>query len=532
MNEKIKPWMVVVCITEDGFSEEGVILQVEEADCHYWWIPVPPKDKHGHRAKHHIQAPRRTPIEELEARIDANGVDLHPMVHTGLKALSVAELEHRIATKACKKMNLLGALTIMRQQWAWIKPYVERAGAGMASLLDTEAVAAYANLAATKHRVSPTRVVRALRAYLIGGMRIEALLPAWDRSGAPGQPRFPRADKDGNFSKRPGRRNPAARHGMVGHLGIVATADVRAKLRLGYRQFKTSKKISLETAHALTLGKYWADQVKISGTARKITLLPIEQLPTIEQFRRHGPGPDPKNSVRRINIGEHRWERDHRGHFGNERSKLKAAGQCGAIDSTSDDQNLVLGVDRTVGMPASWNTKLRENYTGYIAGFYSGFERPSTLTSLITIALAADSKVAFCKRYGVQITEDDWIGLNFRRVRADNGELKSEEGIATMSSVAISAEFVKAYAAERKNGVESSHFQLQIGATHQLPGSTQGQVRKRGDANPQRDACLTTTNTCTTPSGGSFSTTTCRRYRSCSPSKCAETRSSRLGRQS
>jgi putative transposase len=486
----IKPWMLIGKAVDGGIRYEGLILCIDNDKNAYWWIPIPASDKHGKRIKHHISAPRQDPMECLTQRIAANDVELRPFKPLGMTAQSAAAIEE-LAASGTNSRNLKASLARMREHWSWIEPYVKQAGAGMQTLLDVDAVAAYSRTASLKFRVKSQRIVRALRAYLLGGMRIEGLWPAWDRSGAPGKPRLPRCDKNGNCSRRPGRRNPAALSGMDEHLGIVTTEDVRVKLRLGYRQFKTSKKISIATAYSLTLGKFWAERVEIVDARRKITLLPVEKLPTLDQFRRHGPGPDPAMSARRINLGEHEWERDHRPLTGSEQHKLRAAGQCGTIDSTSDDQNLVLSVDRSVAMPTSWNTKVRDNYTGYIAGFYSGFEHPSTMTSLICIAMAADSKVAFCNRYGLKVSDDDWLALNFRRIRGDNGELKSESGISAMTSSEVSAEFVKAYAAERKGGLESSHFQLQIGATHQLPGSTQGKLRKRAESDPTKDACLT-----------------------------------------
>lgn len=492
MNTQIRPWMIVSRL-KDGASEDiGVIVDVNKASGKYTWAPYPRKSKSGRRTRHHLRPAVQEDITALQLQLDEHRVALREQTHVGLQAMSVAEVEEIAGdVNHPQSASYQTALQIMREQWSWIEVYVKRLGAGIDALVDRSAMSAYARSAATTHKVAEGRVVRALRAYLIGGMRQEALLPAWGRCGAPGRPRLPRADSKGQYTTRPGRRNAAARHGSIEHQGVVSTDDVRTRLRLGWRQFKTSKKVSVQKAYALTLAKYWADRVEVNDKGRKITLLPIEQLPTLDQFRHHGPANDSKLSARRINIGEHRWDRDYRQEYGNERSRLKAACECASIDSTSDDQNLVLSIDRLTRLPTSWNTKVRENYTGYIASFYSGFERPETMTSLIAVAMAADSKVEFCARYGITITDDEWLSLNFRRIRIDNGEFKSEKGIGAMTASQVSMEFVEAYGAERKNGVESTHFQMQIGATHELPGSTQGQIRRRGDEDPTKDACLT-----------------------------------------
>jgi len=168
-----------------------------------------------------------------------------------------------------------------------------------------------------------------------------------------------------------------------------------------------------------------------------------------------------------------------------------AACQLAFIDSTPEDQNLVSQADPTVLMPQSYNTKVVDGYTGYIAGFYSSFERPSTLTSLAALYHAEQDKVEYCRRYGVLITPDQWIPVAFKLARGDNGEGKSEEGIHAMTGAEITAEFTRSYAAEMKGPVESTHNVVARGAGHLMAGSSQGRRPQRGDENPAKDACQT-----------------------------------------
>lgn len=478
---------------DDGHVDEGVIVHLHEGTGDYWWIPSQERDKHGERLKHYIKAPRKDTQKSLEARIDSGEVSLHRLEPTGLAVIPLAQLREK-AEKAAKSptkraRNLVESLAFMDEQWSWIAPLVE--SEPIEILLEVEHVKAYAESRKSEFGVKPEQIVRAVRAYLAGGRKKEALLPGWERRGAPGKPRHPVTNDDDNTAKRAGRRNVAVEAGYAHLAGIQATPDVREKLRLGYRKYKTGKHISVRMAFTMTLAEYWAESVVITDGVRKVTLKPLEVLPTYDQFRRHGPGADPANSANRINLGDHRWQRDQRALPGTERDKVVAAAQWGGIDSTSDDQNLVLGVDRTIELPASWNTKVTEGYTGYILGFHSGFERPSTMTALMAIAHSAESKVEFCKRYGIDITDDQWIALHLRRIRGDNGEHKSEAGIHGLTKAQISLEFVQSYAAERKGTVESKHQTLHRAAGHQLAGSTQGVRHKRGDSNPKKDACRT-----------------------------------------
>jgi len=249
--------------------------------------------------------------------------------------------------------------------------------------------------------------------------------------------------------------------------------------------------VTVKRAYALTLAEFYSASMKKTSQGLEIALLPEDMVPTIHQFRRHGPGADPAMSVSRINLGQHRYARNHRPLHGTARDGLMAACQLAYIDSTPEDQNLVSQADPTVLMPQSYNTKVIEGYTGYIAGFYSSFERPSTLTALAALGNAEQDKVEFCRRYGVEITSDEWLPLAFKTVRADNGEVKSEEGIHAMSWSEISAEFTQSYAAERKGPVESAHNVVARGAGHLMAGSSQGRRHERGDEDPAKDACQT-----------------------------------------
>lgn len=490
MTTIIKADHIIRNSTPAGLVDEGVIVHVDAEAGNYWWVPSQERDKRDLRIKHYIKAPRKAPLGPLADRLEARSAELVALAPTGLAATPIAQLrEQALEPRTLRGKNLVEALALMDQQWSWIEPLVSKEP--VETLLDVEVVSAYARLRAEEFSVRPEQIVRAVRAYLIGQRQIAALLPGWERSGAPGKPRPPVANTEGQFTTRSGRRNIAVLKGFPELAGIQATPEVREKLRLGYKKYKTGKHISVRTAYAMTLAEYWAESVTITEGVRNVTLQPLEELPSFDQFRRHGPSADPRNSATRINLGAHRWERNHRALPGSERDRVVAATQWGGIDSTSDDQNLVLGIDRTIGLPSSWNTKVTEGWTGYILGFHSGFERESQMTTLLAIAHAATSKVAFCKRYGIDIAEDDWLALHLRRIRSDNGGGKSEAGIQTLTRADISMEFVESYRAEFKGTSESKHQTLHRAAGHQLAGSTQGERHRRGDANPAKDACRT-----------------------------------------
>lgn len=477
--------------TEEGYIDLGRIVHEDLEAGRYYWIPLPEADKHGRRLKHHIKRPRVGYRSELETHLgtDPGQISLVPYQPSGLQACSEAAIAEMAAdANRTDRRDLQRSLAVMREQWAWIEPYV--LSNPIECLLDESAVQAFARSRAVGIGVSGKRILRALRTYLLGGRAKEALLPRWDRCNLPGKPKLPRVAPTGGCPRRAGRKNVAVRSGYEDRAGIALPEESRRILRHGWRKYMR-RGVTVKRAYALTLAEFYPASTRKTPQGLEITLLPDGQVPTIHQFRRHGPGKDSTLSASRINLGQHRYARNERPLRGSARDGLMAACQLALIDSTPEDQNLVSQADPTVLMPQSYNTKVVEGYTGYIAGFHSSFERPSTLTALAALGHAEQDKVEYCRRYGVEITADQWLALAFKTVRADNGEVKSEEGIHALTWSEISAEFTQSYAAERKGPVESAHNVVARGAGHLMAGSSQGRQHERGEENPAKDACQT-----------------------------------------
>ena len=64
----------------------------------------------------------------------------------------------------------------------------------------------------------------------------------------------------------------------------------------------------------------------------------------------------------------------------------------------------------------------------------------------MAILNAAESKVAFCAKYGITITEDEWLPMVFRRYSMDNGEGKNKLTMSTIDEMQSGA----AYGSSRK----------------------------------------------------------------------------------
>lgn len=339
------------------------------------------------------------------------------------------------------------------------------------------------------HKTSD-RVRRLTLQFLLGGRQDWALLPNWEAAGGLGTSKV--------CKKKTGHPNiEAARHprgseerAAVG--GYTCSLVDRGKLRSGWKKFKT-RGVSDERAFGLTNDEYYALSVQIVGTGkeakRKVELRHPNERPTLTQFQRWGPTKEDRAA--RINMGVHAFKMQHKGSYNAIRKSPVHLGVKAFIDSTSEDQTLVSEASRLKVIGTSHRTVVVLGGLGYILGVYSGLESPSTLTALMAVMNCIENKQAFCKRHGRDIEPGEWISFMPRGIFADNGELKSELGIATLLACDISLTFVRAYDPKPKQIVEHNHHKLHSEIDHDNEGSTEGRARERGEVALADEASLT-----------------------------------------
>jgi len=327
---------------------------------------------------------------------------------------------------------------------------------------------------------STTKKVRqTMLRFLLGCGHPNALLPNWGEIGRRGTEKFTKK-KTGAPSRR-----SSLPHALPEH---VSDEEDRRKLRDGYRKYKR-KRVSVHLAYLRTMEEYWPGSEAIfHRSQRKYFLLPASQRPTEAAFRWAARS---LRSASRINMGELVHRAIRRALMGSRTDGVVAVGQLGVIDCTSEDQTLVSAVNSLKILPSSHRTLVIDVKSEYILGIYCGFEHPSTLTSLLAILNCAADKVAFCAQHGVYISVGDWHSRIPKRVRADNGELKSEKGIKTMTASEVGLEFVRSYAGDMKSLVEATHLMMHRHVDHHVAGSTQGRAKERGEPAREEEACRT-----------------------------------------
>lgn len=324
------------------------------------------------------------------------------------------------------------------------------------------------------------KVARAMRLHLLGCGHPNALLPAWGECGSAGSMKF--------CASKCGRPSRQAAAGGMSARGFVLTATARDQLIAGWKKYRSGK--TAYKAFLLTSAEYWPGDKTISGRdGCSYLLAPAHKRPTFAQFRRAAEKEDLNTARSRMTEREYRLTA--RPLSGKASDGVIAVGQVGWIDSTSEDQTPVSSMSRVKVLPSSLRTILLDVRSTYLLGVHSGYEHPSTMTALLAILNGCSSKVAFCARYGVTITEDLWHSRMPKRIRGDNGELKSERGITTLNQSECAVEFVRSYGADLKGPVEAGHHTLHRRADHLAAGSTKGRHRQRGETRREDAACRT-----------------------------------------
>lgn len=525
---------------DEGYRDIGRVVHVSDDKTYYWWIAFPqiksPKNraqdentqaptdkaskadlpgKHQGRLQPYIKRPRVAKIADAVVQIKQGLLSTcefavpHEWSLTDDELKRLEEKKSRLLAPSRRKYSRW--IAHRDRSWSLIKPIIARAtelqvttghlletGEAFDIILqlcsDTAGVketqpnaAGDAQAVGSQHPARQQAIEQAFFRYLLGGCEKNALLPGWRNCGAKGTKKF--------SSVKTGRPNREARlntsdRSLRGH---ICTDLDRKNLARGWKRYLIGNTTE-EQAYLATMEEYYAKSVTYLGPGKRdVVLLEPHLRPTQAEFRSHGIAKRPEAMPSAIHMGEIAYSQEKRPLRGKARDGMIAVGQVGWIDSTPEDQNLVSDASRHKLLPTSHRTMIVDGASEYILGVYAGFEPSSTMTGLLALLHAGQSKVAWCARYGVTIEESDWLAFTPRRLRGDNSDLKSDEGIHTLLASEVGLEVVRAWWASHKAPVESKHKVLHRNADHLSAGTSRGRQRKRGERPADEDACLTFT---------------------------------------
>lgn len=329
--------------------------------------------------------------------------------------------------------------------------------------------------------ISKQRIYQILYRYWAAGSVISAILPHSSRCGGKGKSRVGKQIPLG-------RKTLSARRKDVENSNYPLSEEDIYYLQFGWRNF-IKKGIRVNEAYERMLRTYYASHWEQRNDSAAPVPILKESVPTLMQFRYHGERQDGGQKAWRMHLSELDWQMNHRPMAGKTSAGHRRIGAIGQADASPNDVHLVSMFDRKkiVGT-CSWEL-IGDESIGMITGLYVGWTVDGEAAKLAMLN-SASSKVDYCARYGIQITEDEFPKAHFNTLLVDRGEFNSMGVRKAMSGINTSLEYVQTGRGDLKPQVEAMHHTLHAITSHRLPGTTRGKHRGRGESDPALDACL------------------------------------------
>ena len=309
------------------------------------------------------------------------------------------------------------------------------------------------------------------------GMNRNALIPKLSNCGTGRGPDFQAKKKLG----RPGKKGENGKILVQKDLDHFRNAidkyylkDTKPSLKKAYNQMIT---------HMYTRKKFAGDTDPEQ--------LPEDEKPSYMQFYywvRKNCDVVEKNRRR---SGEGKYELKHRGITGRSETKVYGPGMVGQIDATIGDFYLVSELDRNqfIGRPVVFF--LKDVRTRIITGLHITLDNASWRCALMTLKNAAEDKVEFCRRYGIDIEPEDWPCHHLPvSITADNGEMGDKGVEELITSLGITIENTPPYRGDLKAIIENNFNLHHMMMKDIVPGYVDKDAGQRGSKDRKQEACI------------------------------------------
>jgi len=449
------------------------VLDIDTAAATVWGIALPRFRENG-RVMGYVRGPVALPLDIVTTQLEGGDIVQAKFRAPGFWAMPDAEFASDDLPDAEK--NRRKALQLKRDtSWRAIEPIV--AGASLSELLGTPSIRALINERAKACGRSSVTIYRLLHVYWAHGSVKNGLYPMTHRCGAKGKERHPR--------KPMGR--PPLRLKVEGGADSRFIMSAIDKTRCGVAYAMVSKSCPVRIAwDQMNYTFYSTLEVDDKGK-EYVKLFEQNRRPSLEQFRYWGRKLAQVPEFRKRNgLPAIEPKRGHRG--GASRELARSVGECAQFDGTSTDVYLVSLFDRRVKLPPPTRSPVIEQLSGIQLSPFVGWHHPSGSTVLQAIYLGATDKSELCRRFGIKIKRGDWPGLLCRKYLVDGGEARCQEVLDFATQFQIDMEYAPSYAGAAKGDVEALHHSDHKKLDHQIPGSTLGHQRERGQRHPADSA--------------------------------------------
>ncbi|GAE37582.1 HMG-I and HMG-Y [Halalkalibacter akibai JCM 9157] len=328
--------------------------------------------------------------------------------------------------------------------------------------------------ASAKFNISERTVSRYLKQFWKNGKTKSALYGKFANCGAKGKERYYTTKLDSS--------------GEVAIRGFVVTEETKKIFRWALNKYYYVKgKPTLKFAYEQMVKEYFSKDIK----EKNGVVIPVidDRVPTLEQFRYFY---KKENNIKREiskRYGSKKYELNNRAVLGSSMSEVMGPGSKYQIDGTSFDVYLISEYDGSIiGRPCLYY--VQDVFSRLVTGVYIGLET-SWVSIMMAIANVAEDKVDYCKKYGIEITEEEWSVHHLPEcILGDRGELFSKKAEAMISELGIRVENTTSYRGDLK-GILERHFRTTNDYVKMIiPGTIDVDFRSRGARDYRLDAKL------------------------------------------
>lgn len=343
------------------------------------------------------------------------------------------------------------------------------------NIYDNKGLNKFINKIALENNKSRKTIKRYLIRYLVRGQNKNAFLPDYYKCGGLSKEKNLNDVKVGT---------PRTRNKDKGN-GINITPEIKDIFQKSINEFYNNKaKKKLTTTYKLMIGKYFKDNEN--------NIKRINEIPTLNQFRYwHSKKRDiKKEAISRQ--GEKKYNLNMRGLKGTSLQDATYPTAIFQIDSTQADVDLVSRYDRTkcIGRPIIYI--VIDVFSRMITGFYAGLENASWTTAMMAIYNCTVNKVEFCKKYDIDIKEEEWNSSDLpEAILCDKGSELTGKNIENLVNIFnVEVKNTPSYRADLKGIVENIFGQINNEFKQFLPGAITSSPRERGEIDSKKTACL------------------------------------------
>lgn len=341
---------------------------------------------------------------------------------------------------------------------------------------------------ASKVSLTAAYLLRLLQRYWQYGQMPNALLPAFANSGGKGKLKASSDKKRG----RP-RDIVVSGHDLTA-LGINVAQQDKINIAAAVKLFHLSQGQTLAESRRSMNDRFYSVAKVVDGEVLRVPR-PENELIQAGAFRYWANKILSDSSLQREVLNDSFWKKRLKGRTGKAWQTTIGSGDIFEIDATVGNFYLIseFNTNHLIGRPVIYFVVDRRSSA--IVGMHVGLEGPSWEAARLALYCAFTSKVDYCRKYGVEIKDEDWPAQEMCNiVVADNAELLGRNAERSLQNyLNIDSEFNPPGIPVGKGTVESK-FMTVLEPVSWVPGAWKARAAehdKRNDLDMRWDAKLT-----------------------------------------